>query len=156
MPWLLDGSNLARGGDRERVRRAALAVARGERVRLVLFFDGPPPAGGEAVERLGRLEVRYVRDADAAILAQLGGDGRGWLVATDDRALAAGAAALGARSVGADEFRRKAARYAGATPAAAAAGADVEAELAYFGDPANRLADPESGARRRPRRRSTR
>lgn len=60
MPWILDGNNLARGGNRERVRRAALALARTERIRLVLFFDGAPPAGSPDTERLGAVDVRYV------------------------------------------------------------------------------------------------
>ena len=104
MPWILDGSNLAGGGDREAVRRATLAVARQERVRFVLFFDGPPPPGSAADERLGRVEVRYVPHADTAIVGYVAGGGAGWIVATDDRALAARVKALGARVVPAAGF----------------------------------------------------
>ncbi|HUK14625.1 MAG TPA: hypothetical protein VLW17_15105 [Thermoanaerobaculaceae bacterium] len=108
MPWLLDGNNLASGGDRERVRRAVLAVARGERVRMVLFFDGAPPAGSGERERLGPVEVRYVADADRAILELLGAGGRGWRLATDDRRLAMLARASGAAVVPAAAFWEKA------------------------------------------------
>ena len=151
MPWIVDGNNVARGGDREQVRRAALAVARSERVRLVVYFDGRPPSGSDAVERLGAVEVRYVANADAAILAQLAGAGSGWLVATDDRDLAARVRALGARAVAAAEFRAKAERAAAAAPAPGPSGRDVTAELAYFRDPANRLPGPRTAVPRRKR-----
>ena len=156
MPWILDGNNLARGGDRASVRRAALAVARQERVRLLVFFDGRPPAGGDAIERLGPVEVRYVADADAAILAHLGGGGRGWIVATDDRALADRVRASGARIVAAAEFRTKAERAAAASPAPVPGGADVAAEVEYFRDPANRLPVSSATVARRRRRRAGR
>jgi hypothetical protein len=107
MPWLIDGSNLARGGDREPVRRAALALARAERVTIVVFFDGAPLPGGGDVERLGRVEVRYAPHADTAILAYLAGRGRGWRLATDDRALATRAGHHGAEVVAADAFWRR-------------------------------------------------
>lgn len=107
MPWLIDGNNLARGGDRESVRRAALALARAERVTIVVFFDGAPPPGGGDFERLGSVEVRYVPHADAAILTFLAGKGRGWRLATDDRALATRARHGGAETVAADAFWRK-------------------------------------------------
>ena len=151
MPWIVDGNNVARGGDREAVRRAALAVARQERVRLVVFFDGRPPAGADAVERLGAVEVRYAVDADAAILGLIGGGGTGWLVATDDRALADRARALGARAVPAAEFRAKADRAAEAAPTYPPTGGDLSAELAYFRDPANRLPGPRTAVPRRKR-----
>jgi len=63
VPWLLDGNNLAQGGDRERVRRAALDLARRERLRVLLYFDGAPPQGTPPVQRLGAVEVRYVPHA---------------------------------------------------------------------------------------------
>jgi hypothetical protein len=151
MPWIIDGNNLARGGDRESVRRAALAVARRERVRLVVFFDGRPPAGGEPVERLGPVEVRYVANADAAIIAHLGAGATGWIVATDDRALADRARSLGARAVAAAEFRVKAERAAAASPASAPTTTDLSAEVAYFRDPANRLPGPRAAVQRRKR-----
>ena len=153
MPWILDGSNLAGGGDREGVRRAALAVARHERVRLVLFFDGPPPAGSAATERLGQLEVRYVPHADTAIVAHLAAGGGGWIVATNDRALGARVRALGARAAGASEFWEKASRAAATAGAATPRAADVEAELAYFRDPSHRLPGSAAAVRRRKPRR---
>ena len=104
MPWLLDGNNLARGGDREAVRRAALALARSQRLRVLLLFDGAPPAGSPAVERLGAVEIRYVPNADLAVLTHLAAGGRGWRLATDDRALAGRARGLGAQVVSSDQF----------------------------------------------------
>ncbi len=107
MPWILDGNNLAGGRSRDAVRKAALDLARAERLRIVLFFDGAPPPGGAAVEKLGSLEVRYVPHADSAIVAALGADGRGWRLATDDRGLASRAKAAGAAAVPAEAFWRK-------------------------------------------------
>lgn len=104
MPWVIDGSNVARGGDREPVRRAALALARVERVSIVVFFDGAPPPGVGSLEHLGRVEVRYVPHADTAILACLAGKGRGWRLATDDRALATRARHGGVETVPAEAF----------------------------------------------------
>ncbi len=109
MPWLLDGNNLARGKARESVRRAALAVARHERVRILLFFDGAPPGGSAEVEMLGTVEVRYVPHADTAIAAFIRGKGRGWRVATDDRGLQGRVRAAGAEVVPARAFWEKAA-----------------------------------------------
>ena len=108
MPWVIDGNNLAHGGDRERVRRAVLALARVEKVSIVVFFDGAPPPGGRDREPLGPVEVRYVPHADAAIVAFLDRQhGRGWRLATDDRALATRARHAGAEAVGADAFWRR-------------------------------------------------
>jgi hypothetical protein len=107
MPWILDGNNLAGGRSRDAVRKAALDLARRERLRIVLFFDGAPPPGSAAVERLGSLEVRYVPHADSAIVGALGADGRGWRVATDDRGLASRARAAGAAAVPAEAFWKK-------------------------------------------------
>jgi hypothetical protein len=109
VPWILDGNNLARGGNRERVRRAALALARTERIRILLFFDGAPPPGSSETERLGSVEVRYVPYADRAILDVVAPRGRGWRVATDDRTLAARVRAAGAEAVAAATFWEKAA-----------------------------------------------
>lgn len=103
MPWVLDGNNLAGGSHRGPVRRAALSLARQQRVRVVVFFDGEPPSGVPGVERLGAVEVRYVRNADAAITALVAG-GSGFRVATDDRALAAKLRAAGAEVVGSATF----------------------------------------------------
>jgi hypothetical protein len=153
MPWILDGSNLAGGRDREGVRRAALAVARHERVRLVLYFDGAPPPGSDATVRLGQVEVRYVPHADSAIVAQVSGEGRGWIVATDDRALSARVRGLGARAVGTAEFWEKAGRAAAAPGSGPAAPTDVEAEMRYFRDPSRRLPGGATPVRRRKPRR---
>ncbi|MCU0291026.1 MAG: NYN domain-containing protein [Thermoanaerobaculaceae bacterium] len=117
MPWILDGNNLARGQGREQVRTAALALARHERVRIVLFFDGAPPAGSPQVERLGSIEVRYVPHADTAILAVVAGGGRGWKLATDDRSLALRARDSGTEVVGASSFWSRVARAEAAAPA---------------------------------------
>lgn len=107
MPWILDGNNLAGGRSRDAVRRAALDLARRERLRIVLYFDGAPPPGSAAVEKLGSLEVRYTPHADSAILRALGADGRGWRVATDDRGLASRAKLAGAAAVPAEAFWKK-------------------------------------------------
>jgi hypothetical protein len=104
MPWVIDGNNLAGGGDRERVRRAGLALARTERVSIVIFFDGAPPPGVSDRERLGKVEVRYVPHADAAIVSFLADKGRGWRLATDDRGLATRAHHGGVETVPAEAF----------------------------------------------------
>ena len=150
MPWLLDGNNLAHGGSREKVRRAALAVARRERVRIVVFFDGSPPPGSGDSEMLGAVEVRYVGHADSAIVAFLRPHGRGWRVATDDRELSRLARDAGAETVSAAAFWRKAA----AAPAPDDAGGEggVADEVAYFRDPGHRLPDTPKRVPR-PRRR---
>lgn len=107
MPWVVDGNNLAGGSDRERVRRAILNLARREKLRVVVFFDGAPPAGAPWVEKLGAVEVRYVPHADAAILAFLRGSGRGWRLVSSDQALVSRARGLGADVVSVADFRRK-------------------------------------------------
>ena len=125
MPWVIDGNNLARGGDRERVRRAALALARVEKVNIVVFFDGAPPPGGREREALGRVEVRYAPHADDAIVAFLDRQrGRGWRLATDDRGLTTRARHAGAEAVGADAFWRRV-EAAGELPDEGAGGVDA-------------------------------
>jgi len=152
VPWVVDGNNVAGGRGRGEVRAAALALARAERVRLLIFFDGAPPPGATAVETLGAVEVRYTPDADRAILAHLSGHGRGSRVATDDAELARRARALGAEVVGGAAFWRKV-----AVGVAGGAGGQgpirLEDELAFVTDPAHRLPQ---GARRVPRRRRPR
>jgi hypothetical protein len=153
MPWILDGSNLAGGGDREVVRRAALAVARNERVKLLLYFDGPPPLGSASLVQLGTVEVRYVPHADAAILAHIATAGRDWIVATDDRLLGERVKALGARLVHAAAFWEKVRRGVPGRRAEVSSPPDVETELAYFRDDTQRLpAETATVRRRRPRR----
>lgn len=107
MPWVVDGNNLAGGGDREKVRRTILELARRQRVRVVLFFDGAPPAGVPSVEKLGSVEVRYVPHADSAILDLLRTGARGWRLVSSDQALVSKARGLGAEVVSAAAFRRK-------------------------------------------------
>lgn len=107
MPWVVDGNNLAGGSDREAVRRSILELARRQKLRVVLFFDGAPPAGVPPVEKLGSVEVRYVAQADAAILQLLARDGRGWRLVSSDRLLASKARMLGAEVVSAAAFRRR-------------------------------------------------
>jgi hypothetical protein len=149
VPWLLDGNNLARGGDRAGVRRAALGLARHERVRIVVFFDGAPPPGGNDTERLGQVEVRYAAHADTAIVGFLTRAGTGWKVATDDRALTAAVRNLGAEAVPGAAFRRKAEAAQRTAPSRDANQADLGSEMAYLSDPSNRL--PEQPVRVRPR-----
>lgn len=153
MPWVLDGNNLARGGSREAVRAAALELARSERVRLVVFFDGAPPPGAPDRERLGSVEVRYTANADTAILAFLSPSGRGWRLATDDRSLALRARDSGAEVVDAAGFWRKVTalteRAGGVRPSAST---DV-AGHAVFSEATPLPEAPVRIARRRPRRR---
>ena len=150
MPWIVDGNNLAGGGGRAEVRGAVLALAHRERIRIVLFFDGAPPAGAPEVERLGSVQVHYVPNADDAIVRFLAGRGRGWTVATDDRGLAQRVRNTGAAAVPTGVFRTKLASGAGTgTPDGPV---DVGEELAYFRDAAHRLED-EGGHVPRPRRR---
>ncbi|OFV79791.1 MAG: hypothetical protein A2Y78_09155 [Acidobacteria bacterium RBG_13_68_16] len=157
MPWLLDGNNLARGQDRASVRRAALAVAHQERVRILVFFDGAPPEGVGETEKLGSVEVRYVGHADTAILAFLRSASQGWRVATDDRALAVAARAAGAEVVPSARFWRKAAAATQAPGREAGSGSAVDEEIAYFADKNHRLpGEPRRIARRRPRTRRPR
>lgn len=130
MPWLLDGNNLAGGRDRAKVRAAALQLARRERIRIVVYFDGAPPGGVPDVESLGRVEVRYVANADAAIVTFLGRGGKGWRLCTDDAALARKARQLGAEVVKAASFWSKVGRING--DAYDQARIDVAEEITYF------------------------
>ncbi len=151
MPWLLDGNNLAGGRDREAVRRAALDLSRRERIRIQVFFDGAPPPGTGAVERLGPVEVRYVGHADAAIVAFLRGRGRGWRVASDDRELGRRVRAEGAEVVTAAAFWERIAALAG--------DADGRSQAETARDPAQateRLPDGPVRVRVRPGRRRPR
>jgi hypothetical protein len=149
MPWVLDGNNLASGRDRERVRRAALALARSERVRIVVVFDGAPPEGSPDRESLGQVDVRYAPNADRAIIELLRASGRGWRLATGDRRLAAQARELGAEVSRASAFWERAGKAETETGARNVKPAEVADELAYFHDAGQRL--PES-PRRVPRR----
>lgn len=149
MPWVLDGNNLARGQSRERVRQAALALARVEKVRIVAFFDGAPPAGSPTVERLGAVEVRYTPHADSAILDLLQRGGRGWRLASDDRSLALRARDLGASVVSASDFWAKVERSLAAAPRTS--GPETAGEAG--GEAPVRLPDAPGRVRRPPRAR---
>lgn len=150
MPWLLDGNNLARGGSRERVRRAALELVRAQRVKVVVVFDGAPPPGSAQVERLGQVEVHYAPNADAALLELLAGGGPGWRVATDDRELARRARESGADVVAGEVFWARAEGRPRLTGAATQPAPQWQRELEYFRDQRNRLdGGPQRVARRR-------
>jgi len=106
VPVLVDGNNAAHHlpgvrGDRGALRRRVLELARRSRITVAVVFDGPPPAGTPAVERLGAVTIRYAggRSADDVIVAGLprGAAARQWTVVTDDRGLAARVCAAGAR-----------------------------------------------------------
>jgi hypothetical protein len=111
VPILVDGNNLLHtlpGGLRRRdeVRRLTLELVRREATRVVVVFDGPPPAGSPAREMLGRLTIVYsgTRSADDVIMASVpsGTGARQWVVITDDLGLRTRARERGAevRSVG--------------------------------------------------------
>lgn len=157
MPWLLDGNNLAGGRDRESVRGAALTLARHERVRILVFFDGAPPPGSTSVERLGAVEVRYAPHADGAIVAFLRGKGRGWKLATDDRDLGRRVRAEGAEVLPAAAFWGKAAAAAAVHDETGAARSGGETEsLGRLLETTERLPEEPTriprGVRRRNRR----
>jgi hypothetical protein len=115
MPVLVDGSNLlhALGPEHSRradVRRLVLERVRRERMRVVVVFDGPPPAGAPARESLGRVTIRYAApaSADDVIVSLLpsGAEARGWTVVTDDRGLAGRVRQRGAAVRSLAEWRR--------------------------------------------------
>ena len=96
MPVVIDGNNLLHRlppeqRSRADVRRRALDLVRHESVRLVVVFDGPPPAGSPTDEHLGKVHVRYSGAASADdVILKLLPDGRAaaqWVVVTNDRRL---------------------------------------------------------------------
>ncbi len=108
MPVLVDGNNVLHRlppGERSRegLRRRMLQLARGQRMRLEVVFDGAPPEGTPAVELLGPVTIRYSGHgtADDLIIHRLpsGPSARNWTIVTDDRELARRAAAAGARTL---------------------------------------------------------
>jgi hypothetical protein len=150
MPWVIDGNNVAAGRSRAVVRSAVLDLARRERLRILVIFDGAPPPGTGEVEHLGRVEIRYVPDADAAIIAFLRAAGVGWRLATDDRDLGRWASEVGADVAGGAEFWSKVEGKARPpTRPEPRQRIDVNGELRYFRDDSHRL---EQGPRRVPRR----
>jgi YacP-like NYN domain len=149
MPWILDGNNVAHGGERSAVRSAALDFARGKRMKVVVIFDGAPPDGGREVEHLGPVEVRYAPVADSAILEIVERGGREWRLVTDDRDLARKAHERGAQVTSVADFRARLSRMK-SLPEAVAGVVDLDRELAYFRDSSRRL--PRSPARVRRRR----
>lgn len=115
MPRIVDGDNLLGtwpGRTRSDEEKRALVrevdrLVRSERRRVVVAFDGSPPAGlafGPDVLFSGR-----GRSADAAILAFLRGeaDPRGWVLVTGDRSLADRARWLGASVEPPTSFRER-------------------------------------------------
>ena len=96
MPILVDGNNLLHQlprseRSREAARRLVLDRTRGQRQRVTVVFDGPPPPHAPEVESLGAVTIRYAgaRAADDLIIAALprGPAARQWVVVTDDREL---------------------------------------------------------------------
>jgi hypothetical protein len=115
MPILIDGNNLMHSLSRKPVRRSevrqlVLDSCRRERMTVIVVFDGPPPAGAPAMERLGAVTVLYSQSdtADDVILRRLpsGGPAREWVVVTDDRVLADRARQRGAQVRSTAEWRQ--------------------------------------------------
>jgi len=139
MPWVIDGSNVLgragadlRGDDpkRELVRLLA-SFARSRKTRIVCFFDGPEP--GSFAKSLGGVSVifRGTTKADDLIVQRVA-SGRGWMVVTSDRAVAARVSGRHVKVISADAFvseLRAAQREEPADPADWAA---------WFSDPKNR------------------
>lgn len=151
MSEIVDGNNLMGrlgGGTAEGLVKELADVARARRKKLVVVFDGPPPAGGAKVQPLGDLTIVYAapRTADEEIVRRIqeSRDPRGLTVVTDDRALAGAVAAAGARTVGTDSYRkegtarlpRKDARIEAQKEAPPANPREWER---WFSDPKNRL-----------------
>ena len=116
MPILLDGNNLLhrlpRGArSRTEARRITLDLARAESIRVLVVFDGPPPAGAPQREELGKVSIVYsgARSADDVIVATLptGNRARDWVVVTDDRGLRERALQAGAQVRSVAMWRRK-------------------------------------------------
>jgi hypothetical protein len=106
VPILVDGNNLLhrlpqRHRSRQELRRLCLDLVRREGLRLLLVFDGVPPAGTPTRESLGQVTILYAapQSADDAIIATLppGPQARTFVVVTDDRELSLRARRAGAR-----------------------------------------------------------
>ncbi len=106
MPVLLDGNNAMHRlsgpeRSRERFREEMLQVARSQKIKLEVIFDGPSPEGTPETERLGAVTIRYSGSitADDLIVSRLpsGRAARSWTVVTDDHGLRQRVRAAGAR-----------------------------------------------------------
>jgi predicted RNA-binding protein with PIN domain len=115
VPRIVDGDNLLGAwpgrsrsdADKRELVRQIDRLARTDRQRIVLLFDGVAPPGvsyGADVHFSGA-----GRSADAAILERLKRetDPRGWTVVTDDRSLADQARWIGARAEATRVFRAR-------------------------------------------------
>lgn len=161
MPILVDGNNLlhrlpAGERDRSHVRRLVLDRVRGERQRVTVVFDGPPPDGSPVEESLGAATVVYGNgsSADDVILRRLpdGAAARQWSVVTDDRALQRAARQRGAEIRSLAEWRSPRSRRPTARRPAAEAplpSSEVEAWQRIF----ESRSDPEDEPPPVPRRR---
>ena len=105
MPIVVDANNLlyrlpASLRRPAELRRLSLNLARTQRLRLTLVWDGPPPPGVPERESLGQLTVVHAGSmtADDAIVRTLpqGAAAKQWTVVTDDRGLRARVRARGA------------------------------------------------------------
>ena len=105
MPILVDGNNLLhrlppQHRSRHELRRLCLDLVRREGLRLLLVFDGMPPAGSPPRESLGQVTILYAapQSADDAIIATLppSPEARSFVVVTDDRELTQRARRAGA------------------------------------------------------------
>lgn len=156
MPILVDGNNLLHQlprseRSRETVRRVVLERSRGQRQRVTVVFDGPPPPTAPDVESLGAVTIRYAgsRAADDVIIATLpqGPPARQWVVVTDDRELQRRAHAAGAEVRPLASFRVAAGRSRSTEtvvrPERPLSGREVaEWEQAFSGDRQDESASP--------------
>ncbi len=153
MPILVDGNNLLHQlpparRSRAELRRLCLELVRREGLRVTVVFDGAPPAGTPATERLGRVTILYAapRSADDEIVRRVreARDPRGVTVVTDDHLLAESAAAAGARTMKVSDFARGAStKLAAPTPAEERPepppNVSVRDWERWFSDPKNKL-----------------
>ena len=143
MPYLIDAANLGGvlGGARGARDSAGVVAFLREwvrrRGRVVAVFDGPPDAA--VADRYGPLEIEWSgagRSADAAILRHLARGARGWIVVTDDRALARRSREAGAAVESASSFATRVPERRGRAQGGAAADGEKPApsasELAHW------------------------
>ncbi len=143
MPILIDGNNLLhrlpRGArDREGVRRLILEQTRGERVSVLILFDGFAGPGAPPREYLGQVTLEYSgpATADDTIIKRIphGSPAQNWVVVTDDQDLARRSRDRGAsvRSLSAWLGRRGARRQSRGRPTARALNRNEVAEWEQF------------------------